>query len=86
VFGGDLGRAARSQQCVGKPLAAVGFREPPRSGINQSQALHCGKVRLPLTQDRHITSFTMTTVNDHQRRLSTKADAAQLGYTGRPAR
>jgi hypothetical protein len=53
VFGGDLGRAARSQQCVGKLLAAVGFREPPRSGIDQGKALHCGKVRLPLTQDRH---------------------------------
>jgi hypothetical protein len=53
VFGGNLRRTASCKQCVGKFLAAVWFREPPRGGINQGKALHCGKVRLTLAQDRH---------------------------------
>ena len=52
MFGGDLRGTARSKQCVGKFLAAVGFREPPRGGIDQSQTLHRGQVRLTLTQRR----------------------------------
>jgi hypothetical protein len=52
VFGGDLRGTARSKQCVGKFLAAVGFREPPRGGVDQSQTLHRGQVRLTLTQRR----------------------------------
>ncbi len=38
---------------IGKFLAAVGFREPPRGGMDQGEALHCGQVRLTLAQDRH---------------------------------
>jgi hypothetical protein len=43
VFGGDLGRASRSEQCIAKFLAAVGFREPPRGGIDEGEALDCGR-------------------------------------------
>lgn len=48
VFRGDLGRASNSQQSIGQFFAAVGFREPPRSRIDQGQALHCGQVCLTL--------------------------------------
>ncbi len=50
---GDLRRTARRKQCLGKFLAAVGFREPPRGGIDQGQALHRGEVRRTLAQDGH---------------------------------
>jgi hypothetical protein len=53
MFRGDLRRAASCKQCVGKFLAAVGFREPPRGGVNQGKALDRGKVRLTRTQDCH---------------------------------
>ena len=53
AFSGDLGRAARCQQCVGKFLTAVGLREPPRGGIDKGKALHCGELRLTFTQDCH---------------------------------
>ena len=53
MFRGDLRRAARRKQCVGKFLAGVRFGEPPRGGIDQGEALHCGQVCLTLAQDCH---------------------------------
>ena len=65
VFCGDLRSAARRKQCVGEFLAAVRFREPPRSGINQGEALHRSEVRLTLAQDGH--SGQALPVRDHSR-------------------
>ena len=53
MFRGDLTSTARGKQCVSEFLAAIRFREPPRGGIDQSQALHRREVRLTLAQDCH---------------------------------
>ena len=53
VLRSDLCRTGRREQSVSKFLAAVRFREPPCGGIDQSQPLHCGQVRLALAQDCH---------------------------------
>jgi len=45
VFGGDLGRAARGKEGVGKFLATVRLRKPPRGSLNTARrcaAERCG--------------------------------------------
>ena len=85
MFRGDLRGAPRSKQCVGKFLAVVGFREPPRGGINQGKACHRGKARFKVITGLEGESAFGLSRPAGRVRIKSRSDLLFLGLDRRAA-